>query len=172
MLNRIDNLRDLFLQQGRELYSSTLQELAELPKIEKQVSSPVLKKLINKKIMRIQNEQVKLAEVLKEINASPDGNGAYATESILKMMQSQINRCTDSAARDAGVILNLQRLIHWKLAGLGTTSAFAAEIGQEKGAGTLLDVLQEAKELDRELSQLARGEINRQANASVGLYSM
>ena len=65
----------------------------------------------------------------------------------------------------------MQRLIHWKLAGLGTTSAYALEIGQDTSAKTLHDVILEAKSLDLELSRLALGEINRQANAAVDLES-
>ena len=166
-MNRIENLRDLFIQQGRELYNSTVQQMEELPRIEQQAVSTELKRIITRQINKVQNQQVRLAEALRKINASPDGERCIATESILKQIHSNINRCPDDSVRDAGIINQLQTLIHRKLAGYGTTTSYAREIGQEYSARTLHEALVEERELDVELSSLAEEQITRTANMAI-----
>ena len=166
-MNRIENLRDLFIQQGRELYNATAQQIEELPRIEKQASSAELKRIIGRQVNKAQNQQVRLAEALQKINASPDGERCVATETILRQSQASINRSLEPAVRDASIITHMQSLIHRKLAGFGSTTSFAREIGQEQSARTLHEALLEEKELDKELSDLAEEQVNRQANLAI-----
>jgi ferritin-like metal-binding protein YciE len=162
-MNKIENLRDLYIQQGRELFNSGAQQLAELPKIEMQVHSPQLRKIINRQILKIQNQQVRLAQALKRINASPEGEKCLATESILKVAQFHINRASDPSVRDAGIIVHMQYLVHLEVAGFGSAKSFAREIGQEESANTFMEVLHEERDLDSQYSELADLEINRLA---------
>ena len=166
-MNKIVNLRDLYIQQSRELYNATAREISELPKLEAESTSTELKGIITRQILKSMNQQVRLAEAMKEINASPDGESCMLTENILKQAQKNASRAADHSVRDAGIITSMQQLVHRKLAGFGTTSSFAREIGQEQSARTLHEALIEAWEIDSALSELAEEVINKLAKTTL-----
>src|ERR1700721_4576556 len=56
-----------------------------------------------------------------------------------------------------------ERVEHYEMAGYGTVSAFAEELGETKHVSLLKETLQEEKETDRKLTGLA-GDINAQAS--------
>jgi len=166
-MKKIVNLRDLYIQQSRELYNATEREISELPKLESQSTSQQLKAIITKQILKSMNQQVRIAEAMKDINASPEGEICLITESILEHAHNNTSRAADSAVRDAGIITSMQHLIHRKLAGFGSTCSFAREIGQEHSARTLHEALIEAWEIDNALSELAEVVINKLAKVSL-----
>jgi ferritin-like metal-binding protein YciE len=65
--------------------------------------------------------------------------------------------------RDAALIGAAQRVEHYEMAGYGTVSAFAEELGESEHVTLLSKTLEEEKETDEKLSQLAE-DINTQAN--------
>ena len=166
-MNKISNLRDLFIEQGRELYNSNYQEIVELPDIERQVTSLELKKIIHKQYIKAQYQQFRIKDLFEKINASPDGEKCEITESIIKKTLSQIRRSTVASVRDAGIISLIQMLNHRKIAGLGSLTAYAREIDQEQSAKSLHEALVDEKEIDEELSELAENEINKMAKTAI-----
>jgi ferritin-like metal-binding protein YciE len=65
--------------------------------------------------------------------------------------------------RDAALIGAAQRVEHYEMAGYGTVSAFAEELGESEHVTLLNETLEEEKETDEKLSSLA-GDINAKAN--------
>ena len=69
----------------------------------------------------------------------------------------------DEDVRDASIISQYQRMTHYALAGYGTVLAFARRLGFKDDAEQLQTCLDNTYSGDREMSQLAEGEVNREA---------
>lgn len=163
MKNKIENLQDLFVDEGRELYYTTQQELKELPKLEKKATSPALKKLIQKQREAAKAQQAHLKNAFKTIDAKLESGQCEMTQSIFKRSEETIGKSPNKAVRDAAIINSLQQLSHRKIASFGTTAAYAKEIGQKAAAKGIHDALTSEKRIDAELSKIATGDINKKA---------
>ena len=163
MKNKIENLHDLFVDEGRELYYSTQQELKELPKMERKATSPELKKLIKKQREAAKNQQSQLKNAFKTINAKMESGTCEMTKSIFKRSDEMIGKSADKEVRDVAIINSLQQLSHRKIAGFGTTAAYAKEIGQKVAAKDIHAALTSEKKIDAELSRIAEKGINKKA---------
>jgi ferritin-like metal-binding protein YciE len=64
---------------------------------------------------------------------------------------------------DAGMLAAAQSVEHCELSRYGTLIAWAEELGMNEAVSLLEQTLQEEKNADRLLSQLAEGKLNREA---------
>jgi ferritin-like metal-binding protein YciE len=69
----------------------------------------------------------------------------------------------EDAVLDAALIGAAQRVEHYEIAAYGTVCAFADVLGETEHVSLLQDTLEEEKETDKKLSELAK-EINSLAN--------
>jgi ferritin-like metal-binding protein YciE len=69
----------------------------------------------------------------------------------------------DPDARDAGLIAAAQKVEHYEIATYGTLRAWAQTLGDQEAAGIFEQTLQEEREADETLSELAMGHLNRAA---------
>ena len=68
--------------------------------------------------------------------------------------------------RDAGLIASAQKLEHYEIAAYGTAAALAGQLDLRDEQRTLHDSMEEEKEMDIQLTQLAKGEVNQDALAA------
>lgn len=169
MNKKIENLRDLFIEQGRELYDASKQEQKELPNIQKKVSNQQLIQVIDRQLNAAKNQNSQLQQAFKKLNVSPEGEKNQCFQSIFKQTKSLIDRCKDPAVCDAAIVNSIQQLNHNKITGFGSLSSYAKEIGQEEISSSLHETLDEEKAIDNELSELAENEINKKAVSAIAL---
>lgn len=169
MSKQIATLRDLFIEQGRELYDTTRQEQKELPRMQKQVSNKQLKQLIDKQVSTAKDQQKRLENAFKKLNEKPDGEKSECCKAIITQGNKLAERAKNSNVRDAAIITAAQRLSHNKITALGTLSAYARQIGQQEVANMMHEALGQEKAIDNELSELAERDINKNAMAAVAM---
>ena len=160
---KIENLTDLFIEQGRELYDATKLEQKELPNIGKHVSNSQLKTIVDRQVNTAKNQSISLTDAFKKLKEKPDGEKNLCCDAIIKQAKSLIDRSKDDRIRDAAIINSIQRLNHDKIASYGSLAAYAQEIGQDEIAKNMFTALEEEKAIDKDLSALAEREINRRA---------
>jgi len=163
MSRKIENLKDLLIEQGKELYDTFQLEQKELPQIRKNIYNPQLRNMVDRQLEMGKNEMRHLAKILDGFNTSPKGEKNEAGHTILSQTKQLIKRSTDVKVRDAIIINGLQHLNHNNVSSLGSLAAFAREIGENGIAASLYETLTEEKMIDRELSNLAEHGINRKA---------
>ena len=66
----------------------------------------------------------------------------------------------DDEVKDAGLIAAAQRVEHYEMAGYGTARTYAELLGDKEGAKLLSLTLEEEKQTDQKLSQLAKSAVN------------
>lgn len=166
-MKQIENLRDLLIEQGRELQSTEKQQLTDLPMIEKRASSLGLKKIIIKQIDKTKNQQIRIKQAFQKLNASLDGKQSEPYNALVKYCFGLLDDCTDSDIRDVAIINGIQHINRHKIAGYGIIAAYAEEIGNQEAASLLHESLQDEKTIYCELRDLAINEVNKAAAVPV-----
>jgi ferritin-like metal-binding protein YciE len=104
----------------------------------------------------------RLETIFQKLGENPRGKKCKGMEGLIEEGAEAIEEY-DGALLDAALIGAAQRVEHYEMAGYGTVSAFAEELGESEHVSLLDQTLEEEKETDEKLSQLAE-EINAQAN--------
>jgi ferritin-like metal-binding protein YciE len=84
-------------------------------------------------------------------------------EGLIKEGNEIMESTAEGVVRDAGIIAASQKVEHYEIATYGTLCAFAKILGETEAADMLLQTLNEEKEADDKLSEVAEGSINLQA---------
>ena len=79
------------------------------------------------------------------------------------MAQQMVGQIQDADARDAFVIGAAQAVEHHEIAAYGTARAWAEQLGRNDDANVLDDILNQEKQTDTMLTQLAERQVNQQA---------
>lgn len=161
--SKIENLRDLFIERGRELYDTTRQEQSELPRIGYQVRNQQLKKIIEQQVAIAWKQSDRLQAVLNKLNAEPGGVKDFCCEFLLGRVLQMANNSRTNEVRDAAIINSIQRIIHSKITGFGSLAAYARQMGEQEVAQALHEAADLERSTDRQLTVLAQAEINKKA---------
>lgn len=157
------NLEDLFEHQLQDLYSAEAQIIAALPEMEKKASHAKLKQAFNEHLKETKVQQERLKEACEKLGINPKGEKCQAIEGIINEAKDFISEGADKEVMDAGLIANAQRVEHYEIAGYGTALHFAKMLGHTEIAKLLEATLEEEKDADEKLNDLAIEKINEAA---------
>ncbi len=161
---KISTLQEWMIDELRDLYSAETQIVEALPKMEKAATLPALKKAFATHLKQTEGHVQRLEEIFDGLGKSPRGKKCKGMEGLLKEGAEVLEEDMTSDVRDAALISAAQRVEHYEMAGYGTAHSYAQEIGYTQAASLLDKTLNEEKETDQLLTQLAEGQINRRAN--------
>jgi ferritin-like metal-binding protein YciE len=89
-------------------------------------------------------------------------------EGLLKEGDEMIGMTDPGLVRDAGLIAAAQRVEHYEMAGYGSARAFAQLLGRTDAVQLLGETLEEEKETDEHLTEIAESMVNERAAAETG----
>jgi ferritin-like metal-binding protein YciE len=159
----LNTLKDLYVEQLRDLYDAEKQILKALPKMAKQASHRELQRAFTQH-ERVTERQVKrLERIFKELGTTPRGKKCAGMEGLVEEAQDLIKEKPEPDVLDAGLISAAQHVEHYEMAGYGTVRTYAQQLGFEKQAELLQETLDEEGYADELLSELAESSINLEA---------
>jgi ferritin-like metal-binding protein YciE len=160
----LESLRDLYIDELKDLYSAETQLLKALPKMAKAATAKPLKSGFEKHLKQTQGHVKRLEQVLKGLGVSPGGKKCKAMEGLIAEGNEVISENAEPEVRDAALIAAAQRVEHYEMAGYGCVQTYAELLGNKKAAKTLQKTLDEEGATDKTLTLLAR-KINVSAKA-------
>jgi ferritin-like metal-binding protein YciE len=163
---QISNFRDMYLAELQELASAEQQVAALMARVGEVVTHPDLKKAMQRLLHDAEAQKQKLHAILETHRADPQAHTDQAMQALAAELGKMLRILKPSELTDAGVIASAQKLVHYQIAAYGTASALAGQLGLREDQQTLHACLEEEKAADRELSELAKGGINRRAQAA------
>jgi ferritin-like metal-binding protein YciE len=104
----------------------------------------------------------RLEKILKALGESAKGKKCKGMEGLIKEGSEMIDEDPAPEELDAGLISAAQRVEHYEIAGYGCVSTYAKLLGEDQAVSLLRLTLEEEKETDEKLTQLA-GSINLEA---------
>jgi ferritin-like metal-binding protein YciE len=158
-----EGLKELYIDELKDLYSAENQLVKALPKMAKAAASEELRQGFEEHLEQTKEHVVRLEKIFKALDESPKGKKCVGMEGLVKEGSEVIAEDFEDAVKDAGLIGAAQRVEHYEIAAYGTTSEFARILGESEQVSLLEQTLQEEKETDQKLTELGK-EINPQAN--------
>lgn len=104
----------------------------------------------------------RLEKIFQALQESPKGKKCKGMEGLIEEGAEVMEEDFEGSLMDAALIGAAQRVEHYEIAAYGTVCAFAKELGETEQASLLTETLEEEKETDEKLTELAQ-EINAQA---------
>jgi len=156
------SLQDLFVEELRDLYSAENQILKAGPKVSKAVENEELKNALDQHL-RITEKQVdRLERIFKKLGEKPTGKKCHGMEVLLEENKELLGEDAEQDVLEAGLIVGQQKVEHYEIAGYGSVVTFAKLMGNDEFADLLAQSLEEEKQADKMLTQIAE-QINVQA---------
>jgi ferritin-like metal-binding protein YciE len=165
---KLESLKDLYLEQLRDLYDAENQLVEALPKMVEAASAPDLKQGFNLHLQQTREHVNRLERIFRKLNEKPTGQTCHGMKGLIKEGEEMIKSKSDPEVKDAGLIAAAQRVEHYEIAGYGTVRTYAELLGDEEAVRLLEKTLQEEEETDDKLTELAESHINAEAVHSVG----
>ena len=86
-----------------------------------------------------------------------------AIDGILKEANEIVGDVADKQVLDAAIIAAAQAVEHYEITRYGTLATWAKQLGREDCAAVLVETLDEEKEADEILTDVAKGRVNAEA---------
>jgi ferritin-like metal-binding protein YciE len=154
---QLNSLKDLYVEQLRDLYSAETQLVEALPKMAQAASSTDLKKAFQSHLDETRTQKQRLEQIFSEIGTTPQGETCKAMEGLIKEGEQVIQATGDPKVKDAALIAAAQRVEHYEMAGYGTVRTYANELGFSNAKSLLQRTLDEEGNADKKLNALAEG---------------
>jgi ferritin-like metal-binding protein YciE len=159
-------LGDLFEDTLKDIYYAENKILKALPKMAKAAQSGELKAAFEKHRKETEGQVSRLDKVFKLIDMAPKGKKCEAIEGILEEGSEIMKEFKGTRALDAGLVSAAQAVEHYEIARYGTLKRWAEQLGLDEAAGLLEETLEEEKNTDQALTELADATINEHAQAA------
>jgi ferritin-like metal-binding protein YciE len=154
---------DLFLEELRDLYDAEKQLTKALPKMAKNASSEELKEAFEEHLRQTEGHVERLEQIFEQLGEKATGKKCAAMSGLVKEGEEVASDTDDDAVRDAGLIAAAQKVEHYEISGYGSVRTHARMLGHDQAVRLLEETLEEEKETDQKLNDLAETLINEQA---------
>jgi len=161
----LESLRELYIDELKDLYSAEKQLVKALPKMAKNATNPDLQKAFIDHLAQTEEHVARLEKVFESLDTSPRGKKCVGMEGLIEEANELLEEDADENVVDAGLVSKAQHVEHYEMAGYGTVHRWALTLGESEHAELLEQTLNEEKEADQLLTQLAEGSINADAAA-------
>lgn len=156
------SLQDLYLDELRDLYNAETQLVKALPKMAKAASNDQLREAFQEHLRETTEHVSRLEQIFEKLGEKATGKKCLGMEGLVKEGSETMKEDYPEEVKDAAIIGAAQRVEHYEMAGYGTVRAFAELLGETEHVTLLEQTLEEEKQADEKLTQLAE-EINPKA---------
>jgi ferritin-like metal-binding protein YciE len=167
----LQSLHDLYLDQLRDLYSAERQIIEALPKMADKASHPQLRDGFDEHLAQTREHVRRLEQIGASLGESLDGKTCKGMEGLLKEGKETMKEDADPDVLDAAMIAAAQRVEHYEMAGYGCARTYASALGRSQDNGLLQKTLDEERETDTKLTQVATSIVNPDAQKTIPLSS-
>jgi ferritin-like metal-binding protein YciE len=161
-------LVEFFIEELRDIYGAEKQLTKALPKLKNAATSPDLAMAFEDHLQVTQNQIARLEQIFQLLDETPEAKKCDGMEGLIKEGESVIQDTeAGSATRDVGLIVSAQKVEHYEIAAYGSLRQLAKTINKAEVSQLLEQTLQEEKETDMLLSNLAETLINQDAGNEI-----
>jgi ferritin-like metal-binding protein YciE len=157
-------LNELFIDELKDIYWAEKHLTSALPKMAKAATSDELRTAIENHLAETENHVTRLEEAFRSIGEKAVARKCEAMAGLIKEGDEIVaDTKKGSITRDAGIISAGQKIEHYEIASYGTLKTLAGVLGYNEAAELLDATLQEEKNADETLTQIAESSINSSA---------
>lgn len=163
---KYETLKDLFLDELRDIYDAENEIVKALPKMAGAASSPELRNAFTHHLDQTKRHVTRVEQIFEGLGEKPKAKKCDGVRGIIDEGEDLMGQKGDASVLDAGLIAAAQRVEHYEMAVYGSLRNWASRIGNSQAVPLLEETLNEEKEADHTLTQIADQSVNRQAASS------
>lgn len=148
-------LDELFREELRDLYDAENQIVKALPKMADAATDEELVSAFQEHLEVTRNQVKRLDKVFQQLGIKPQGKTCEGMQGLLKEGEKMIQEMDKSPVLDAALIGAAQKVEHYEISGYGTARTMAEILGQQEAAELLEETLDEEKQTDENLTEIA-----------------
>ena len=163
-INETGMFQELFLDSLKDVYWAEKYLVKVLPRMRRAATSPQLQQAFEEHLAVTQTQVQRLEQVFEVLGKRAQAKKCEAMEGLVKEAEEIISETQKGTkTRDVGLIMAAQKVEHYEIATYGGLATLAATMGNEQVKSLLGQTLQEEKQTDELLTQLAENNINEEA---------
>jgi ferritin-like metal-binding protein YciE len=162
MAKKTKELQDLFHDTLKDIYFAEKKILTALPKMAKAAQNEDLKAAFEKHEAETEQQIERLEQVFEMIGEKAQGKNCPAIVGIIAEGQEIMKEYKGSPALDAGLLSAAQSVEHYEITRYGTLSTWANELGLDEAIALIEENLNEEKNTDEALTELAETVVNQE----------
>ena len=159
--NEESKLKELFVEELKDIYSAEKQLTKALPKLAKSATSEELASAFENHLVQTEEQITRVEQVFEILEMTARAKKCEGMAGLIQEGQQAIED-TDAgtATRDAALIISAQKVEHYEIASYGSLVQLAKTIGLNEAVDLLQQTLDEEKETDVLLTELAVSSVN------------
>ncbi|RPE13480.1 ferritin-like domain-containing protein [Chitinophaga lutea] len=155
----------LFMDELKDIYWAEKHLVKALPKMQKAATTTELVNAFADHLAATKQHVSRVEEIFEMMGMRPVAKKCEAMEGLVSEAQELIEEEEESAVLDAGLIIAAQKVEHYEIAAYGSLRTLATRMGHTDAANLLEQTLDEEKETDVLLTQIAETSVNEEALA-------
>jgi len=160
-------LMELFEDQLKDIFGAEKALTKAMPRMVDNASSIELIDALTEHFDFTNQQITRLEKVFESIGIKATAKRCLAMEGLVDEAEEVMKSTEEGVVRDAGIILAAQKIEHYEIATYGTLLSFANVLGEEEAASLLEDTLNEEKDADIKLTEIAETTINIEASGEM-----
>jgi ferritin-like metal-binding protein YciE len=137
------SLKEVLIDEMRDLYSAENQQLKAGPKVLKQVSDSNMKQLLTEHLQQTKEQVLRLRQAFEHLGKKPTGKHCSGMEGCIKEVTEALEEDEEGALKDAGIIGASLRTEHYEVAGYNAAIAMAKSLKEADIVELLSESLRE-----------------------------
>lgn len=149
-------LHETFIETLKDTYDAEQQIIKALPKVIKQVESDDLKQALESHLEETREHAKRLERVFEMFDEKPKAKKCAGMAGLI----TEGEEVMSEEEGEAATILALQKVEHYEIAAYGALVSWAKLLKEEEASDILDQTLNEEKEADEKLNEIAENIIN------------
>jgi ferritin-like metal-binding protein YciE len=163
MPSKQKTMRDLMIEELRDIYNAEQQAVRAYPRLMKAISSDTLKQAMETHLDETKEQVERLQKAFEHLEMNARGKACHAMEGLVDEAREIVEMDLAPEVKDAALIAAAQKIEHYEIASYGTVVAYADALGLQEVADLLRQTLEEEKQTDQRLNKLAIEDVNQKA---------
>ena len=158
------SLRDVLIDELRDLYSAENQLVKNLPKVVKACDSAELKQNLAQHLEETKGHVERLRQAFTTLGKKPTGKHCKGMEGAIDEVKEALDEDEEGALYDAGIVGAAARVEHYEIAGYSASILIATALGETEIVGLLKQTLAEEQNAAKQVMTVAKGILKQAAS--------
>jgi ferritin-like metal-binding protein YciE len=163
-----ETLKTLYVDELRDLLDAETQLVKALPKMAESSTSSELRSGFEHHLEQTKTHAARIEQILEALGEAPKGKKCKGMQGIVAEGKEILDEDYEGELMDSAIISAAQRVEHYEIAAYGCVREYAQLLGESEAVSLLSKTLEEEKETDHKLPELAKT-INQQAAGTAGI---
>ena len=150
-----NTLKELFIDELKDLYSAEKQIVRSLPKLARAATSEELRTALLEHLEETKGQVSRLEQIAQIVGKKPTGKSCVGMKGVLEEGSEVLEDTEKGEVRDAALIASCQRVEHYEMAGYGSARDFAKLLAMPEVVELLEETLAEEKAADKKLTEIS-----------------